>query len=47
MRQKNTLSVLPSSIAASLHRIADGVAQAIKWHSGDLVFDPVEFVKQP
>lgn len=47
MRQKSTLSGLPSSITASLHRIADGVAQAIEWHSGGLVIEPFEFVDQP
>ena len=47
MRQKSAFSGLPSSIAASLHRIADGVAQAIKWHYGGLVTEPVEFVDQP
>jgi hypothetical protein len=39
MRQKSALSGLPSSIATSLHRTADGVAEAITWHSGCLVFD--------
>lgn len=34
MRQKEALTGLPASIAASLHRTADGVARAIKWHSG-------------
>lgn len=33
-RRKEALSGLPSSIASSLHRVADGVAQAISWHSG-------------
>lgn len=47
MRQKGALSALPSSIAASLRRIADGVANAIKWHSGGLVNEPLEFVDQP
>lgn len=47
MRQKSALSDLPSSIAASLHRIADGVAQAIEWHSGGLADEPIEFVDQP
>jgi hypothetical protein len=47
MRQKGALSGLPSSIAASLHRIADGVAQAIEWHSGGLVIRPFDFVDQP
>lgn len=37
MRQKTALSGLPSSIAAALLRTADGVAQAIKWHSAGLV----------
>lgn len=46
IRQKSALSGLPSSIAASLHRIADGVAQTIQRHSGGLV-EPVEFVDQP
>jgi len=32
-RQKSVLLGLPSSITASLQRTADGVAQAIKWHS--------------
>ncbi|SDM11736.1 hypothetical protein SAMN04487913_12711 [Arthrobacter sp. ok362] len=45
-RQRSALSDLPSSIAASLHRIADGVAQAIKWHSGGLVSEPVALVDQ-
>ncbi|WP_018760689.1 hypothetical protein [Arthrobacter sp. 135MFCol5.1] len=40
-RQKNALSGLSSSIAASLHRTADGVASAIKWHSGGLGFESV------
>jgi hypothetical protein len=44
MRQKSTLSGLPSSIAASLYRTADGVAQAIKWHSGGLVGESVAVV---
>jgi hypothetical protein len=47
MRQKSALSGLPYSIAASLHRTADGVAQGIRWHSGGLVCDPFEFVGQP
>ena len=40
MRQKSALSGLPSSIAASLHRVADGVAQAIEWHSGGIMDEP-------
>jgi hypothetical protein len=44
MRQKIALPGLPSSIAASLHRTADGVTQAIKWHSGGLV-DPLHQLK--
>lgn len=44
MRQKSALSGLPSSIAASLRRTADGVTQAIKWHSGGLVFESVAVV---
>ncbi|MFS0715739.1 hypothetical protein ABC337_03630 [Arthrobacter sp. 1P04PC] len=47
MRQKEALSGLPSSVAASVHRTADGVAQAIRWHSGDVVSDPVEFAERP
>lgn len=43
IRQKSALSGLPFSIAASPHRIAVGVAQAIKWHSGGLVSKPFEF----
>lgn len=39
IRQKSALTGLPSSIAASLHRTADDVAQAIKWHSGGLAFN--------
>lgn len=40
MRQKSALSGLPSSIAASLPRVADGVAQAIEWHSGGIMDEP-------
>lgn len=47
MRRKSALADLPSSIAASLHRTADGVTKAIKWHSGCLVFEPVTDVNQP
>ncbi|MDN3935686.1 hypothetical protein QWJ39_05100 [Arthrobacter sp. YD4] len=45
MRQKGALSGLPSSIAASVHRTADGVAQAIRWHSSGVVTDLVEFAE--
>jgi hypothetical protein len=45
MRQKSALTGLPSSIAASLHRTADGVIQAIKWHSGGLVFEAAAVVE--
>jgi len=34
MRQKSVLLGSPSSIAASLHRIADGVAPVVQWCSG-------------
>lgn len=44
MRQKSTLRGLPSSITPSLHRSADGVARAIEWHSGGLVFESVAVV---
>ncbi|WP_175460660.1 hypothetical protein [Arthrobacter sp. ok909] len=44
MLQKTAQSGLPSSIAASLHRTAEGVAQVIKWDSGDLVFESVAVV---
>ncbi|SDP77249.1 hypothetical protein SAMN04487914_13720 [Arthrobacter sp. ok909] len=47
MRQKSALSGLPYSIAESLHRTADGVAQDIRWHSIGPVCDPFEFVGQP
>ena len=44
MRQKSALSGLPSSVSESLHRTADGVPQAIKWHSGGLVLESVAVV---
>lgn len=46
MRQKSALSGLPPSVTASLYRSADGVAQAIKWHSGGLVGEPDELRRQ-
>jgi hypothetical protein len=47
MRQKSARPGLPSSLAAPLHGIADGVGKAIEWHSGGLVDVPIEFVDQP
>jgi hypothetical protein len=43
-------ALCPVSLQASLHpyhRIADGAAQTIEWHSGCLVIEPFEFVDQP
>lgn len=47
MQQKRALSRLPSSITASLHRTADGVTQAITWHSGGLVLETPDVAYQP
>jgi hypothetical protein len=47
MRQKSALSGLPSSIAASVRRTADGVTRSIEWHSGGLVLETLAIVDQP
>lgn len=47
MRQKTVVSNLPPSIAASIYRTADGVVQAINWHSNGHAHEPSGLVKQP
>lgn len=46
-RQKDALSDLPSSMASSLHRVADGIVQAIEWHSGGVTSELVELADRP